>query len=237
MKFDEDYYERGVQLGISGYTRYHWMPETTVAMCKMLISHLNLSKGAKVLDYGCAKGYVVKALRKLEIDACGVDVSAYAIGKADRETRPHTFWIDYKSGATKNLVSGTWWTENQYPFVANPDSPFGTFCRTNTHGKFDCTISKDVLEHVPYEKLDGVLAELREISDCLFIAVPLGEDGKYVVPEYELDITHIIRENREWWVQRVADAGFTQIDGTYRIPGIKDNWSHYEQGNLFITAM
>jgi predicted TPR repeat methyltransferase len=213
------------------------MPATTIAMAKVLVAHLGLSVGAKVLDYGCAKGYVVKALRKLEIDACGVDVSAYAVGKCDRETRPHVFWIDYKPGATKSLASSDYiWSETQHPFVANPASPFGTFCRTNTNGKFDCVISKDVLEHIPYEKLDGVLSELREISDMLFIAVPLGQDGKYVVPEYELDVTHIIRENKEWWEQKIAAAGFTQINGTYRLPGIKDNWAHYEQGNLFITA-
>ena len=34
--FTEDYYERGVELGISGYTRYRWLPEATLALAHEL---------------------------------------------------------------------------------------------------------------------------------------------------------------------------------------------------------
>lgn len=40
-----------------------------------------------VLDVGCAKGFLVKALRDEGIDAWGVDVSAYAVGAADPSIR------------------------------------------------------------------------------------------------------------------------------------------------------
>lgn len=40
-----------------------------------------------VLDVGCAKGFLVKALREAGIDARGVDLSEYAVGAADFSIR------------------------------------------------------------------------------------------------------------------------------------------------------
>jgi len=42
-----------------------------------------------VLDAGCAMGLLVECLRARGIDAVGVDVSAYAVGQAAEEVRPH----------------------------------------------------------------------------------------------------------------------------------------------------
>jgi SAM-dependent methyltransferase len=56
-------------------------------MAYYIIKELGLKTGDQVLDYGCGKGYVTKALRLLGIDARGVDVSEYAVGQADPDTR------------------------------------------------------------------------------------------------------------------------------------------------------
>ena len=42
-----------------------------------------------VLDVGCAYGYLVGALRRLGVEAYGIDASAHAIGSADEEIRPY----------------------------------------------------------------------------------------------------------------------------------------------------
>ena len=60
--FDEDYFERGVQLGISGYTNYRWIPELTLPLCETMARYLGISKDDRILDFGCAKGYIVRAL-------------------------------------------------------------------------------------------------------------------------------------------------------------------------------
>jgi len=65
IKFNEDYYERGVELGISGYSNYRWMPELTIPMCHEMINILNIKDDETILDFGCAKGYVVKGFRLL----------------------------------------------------------------------------------------------------------------------------------------------------------------------------
>lgn len=51
---------------------------------------ISLIAGVKtVFDVGCAKGFLVKALRDLGVDACGIDVSEYAIENAAPSVRPY----------------------------------------------------------------------------------------------------------------------------------------------------
>lgn len=44
---------------------------------------------ARILDAGCAKGFLVEALREKGIEAFGVDISDYAIGQAHEKIRPY----------------------------------------------------------------------------------------------------------------------------------------------------
>jgi hypothetical protein len=67
------------------------------------------------------------------------------------------------------------------------------------------------------------------------IIVPVGVDGRYVIPEYELDVTHHLRYHVYQWVTAVSKhMEVHQFSGTMR--GLKDNWSHYPGGNLFLKA-
>lgn len=93
-RYDEDYFEHGPIAGVSGYMNYSWMPERTLRMAHHLIQELPITKGQRVLDFGCAKGFLVKALRILDVEAWGVDVSEYAIAHADAEVREfcHRGW-------------------------------------------------------------------------------------------------------------------------------------------------
>lgn len=103
MKYDEDYFERGVETGVSLYQNYRWMPEMTIRMAHYVVQHLQLKPKMKVLDYGCAKGYLVKALRILDIYAYGCDISRYAIDHADPEVKDLLEFIP-ESGIPYNSV-------------------------------------------------------------------------------------------------------------------------------------
>lgn len=81
--FNEDYYERGVETGISGYSNYRWIPELTIPMCARLVEMLKIKDSEKVLDFGCAKGFMVKAFRLLHKQAWGYDISDYARDNCD----------------------------------------------------------------------------------------------------------------------------------------------------------
>lgn len=53
----------------------------------------------RVLDVGCAKGFMVKAFREQGIAAWGVDVSEYALSTAPEDVRNHLFKVDLNRDA------------------------------------------------------------------------------------------------------------------------------------------
>ncbi len=87
--FDQDYFEDGLVSGKSCYFNYHWLPELTITMVFWLMNELKIKPGDKVLDYGCSKGFIVKAFRLLGVDARGVDISQYAIENCDPEVKEY----------------------------------------------------------------------------------------------------------------------------------------------------
>lgn len=196
--YDEAYYENGKETGKSCYTNYRWLPELTLEMAKNICLHVNIKKGDKILDFGCAKGFCVHALSLLGYNAKGCDLSEYAINNCHPDVK------DRVSVFTGDLL------EN-----------------------YDVIIAKDVLEHVPYEKLYELLSHFRMNTKKLFVIVPLGDGKKYYVPDYELDVTHIIREDKSWWENAFTENGFSITESKFIMKGIKDNWAHYEKGNGF----
>lgn len=82
--FDADYFERGKQSGKGWLENYRWMPERSFKEASAVKIALNLDKTSKVLDVGCAKGFLVKALREMNIKADGCDISEYALSFAPK---------------------------------------------------------------------------------------------------------------------------------------------------------
>lgn len=209
MKFDskvfnEDYFQNGIKTGKSLYDRYRWLPGLTMSMAMSMIDYLNIKREHRILDYGCSRGYLVKAMRLLHRIAYGTDVSEYAIDNCDHDV------VDY----LRLIVD----EDGSIPF----DMPF------------DFGISKDVMEHISYEHIDFVFEQLSKHCKTLFIVVPLGEAGKYRIPQYELDSTHLIRENDDWWAQKMGQF-FTDLIVEDHISGIKDNWHNVNpKGNACI---
>lgn len=83
--YNEDYYLRGEEKGISNYTDYRWMKDRTMPMAKRLIEVMGVKPGHTFLDIGCALGFTVKALRRLGVDAWGQDISKWAVKNCDPE--------------------------------------------------------------------------------------------------------------------------------------------------------
>lgn len=74
--FNKDYFENGVEKGISGYTNYRWMPTRSIPEAIEIKNKFNFKS---CVDVGCAKGFLVHALRILGCNAYGEDISQYAI--------------------------------------------------------------------------------------------------------------------------------------------------------------
>lgn len=112
------------------------------------------------LDVGCAMGYLVGALRDLGVEAYGIDISEYAIGRVREDIRPYCRQGDILDGV-----------------------PAG-FPR-----KFDCIACIEIAEHL-YEEdaadLIGILCDSAETVLFSSISHPAGDITKCNVqqPEY-----------------------------------------------------
>jgi SAM-dependent methyltransferase len=80
-EYGEMYFDGPREYGYGGY-RYdgRWQP-----VAKDIVDHFELKPGDKVLDVGCAKGFLVKDLLAEGIDAFGIDVSKYALMNCEPE--------------------------------------------------------------------------------------------------------------------------------------------------------
>jgi len=85
--YDKDYFENGRTTQKSWYTNYRWLPQRSFREAFVYLDYLKLDKNSYVLDYGCAKGFLVRAFRELEIKADGCDISEYALSFA-----PEGYW-------------------------------------------------------------------------------------------------------------------------------------------------
>lgn len=87
--FNEAYFERGIAEGISCYENYRWIPELTISLAMTYVDFLGLKREDSILDFGAAKGFIVRALRLLYRDAWGCDISHYAIESSDAGMGSH----------------------------------------------------------------------------------------------------------------------------------------------------
>src|SRR6266850_2392896 len=86
-QYDADYFMRGKQTGKSLYEDYHWMPQLTTRMVRVIVEHLGITSGDKILDFGCARGYLVKAFRLMGYCSWGLDISQWAIENCDPDVK------------------------------------------------------------------------------------------------------------------------------------------------------
>jgi SAM-dependent methyltransferase len=198
--FDRTYFEDGVRSGKSLYENYHWMPERSFPEAHWFVRHMNIPTDARILDFGCAKGYFVKAMHLLGYRKThGYDISRYALDNCDP------------------LVRG---------FLLNA---------LGHAGRFEYGYCKDVLEHCP---------SLADLNDTLYLMsltkrwlliVPCAQDGKYIIPEYEKDVTHHLRLTYAEWSNAVSN--FFHVNEThFRLGGLKEKWvNQYPSGNMFLV--
>src|SRR5215470_19512911 len=82
--YDRHYYETA--LGPVPYDRAQsvWT-DFFAAVADRIVADI---KPQRVLDVGCAKGFLVEALRDRGVEAFGIDVSRYAIGEVRDDIKP-----------------------------------------------------------------------------------------------------------------------------------------------------
>jgi len=125
------------RMGLSGYNRYDRHMSNADVAAYLVWRFL---PGRRTLDVGCALGFVVEALRELDIDAEGVDVSYYAVDHAPSGVRGHL-----RQGSLLDRL------------------PFDD-------ASFDVVTALETLEHLPPYSIAPALAELRRVCGGYLLA-------------------------------------------------------------------
>jgi len=73
-----------------GYGGFHYLPRFWQPVIPDFQKHFNLTKDSKVLDVGCAKGFMLYDMKEIipGIEVTGLDISTYAIENAKEEIKP-----------------------------------------------------------------------------------------------------------------------------------------------------
>jgi SAM-dependent methyltransferase len=130
-RFDREYFDGDRGQGYGGY-RYdgRWVP-----VAQRIRDHYRLSAGQRVLDVGCAKGFLLHDLREAVpgLEVVGLDISGYAIAQAMADVRPR-------------LVRGS---AERLPFV---------------EGSFDLVISINTVHNLGRTACVRSLAEIERVT-------------------------------------------------------------------------
>jgi SAM-dependent methyltransferase len=177
--YDADYYLHGKEKGVSLYENYRWLPELTLPMCKAIAEHCGFSTEDDILDFGCARGYVVKALRQLGYEAFGIDISQWAIDNCDPDVTGRVRWWSRSSHADYDCKFNWIIAKDVLEHVPDVTATINQFLKNAKIGIF------------------------------VVVPLSFADDHAYVVSEYEKDVTHIHRFMLETWVSMFIRPGWS----------------------------
>lgn len=141
-------------------------------------------KPKTALVLGCARAYLVQALRELGIDAKGIDISQWAIDNAPAKIREHLF-----VGDICDL------------------SQFKT-------GQFDVVTAFDVFEHITVPDLYTAIGEASRVcKDTMIIDVPLNPDDLHPDQSSGTDKSHVSVYSEQFWAKQFTEKQTFNLEG------------------------
>jgi ubiquinone/menaquinone biosynthesis C-methylase UbiE len=176
-QYGEMYFDGPREYGYGGY-RYdgRWIP-----VARDIIDHFNLKPGMRVLDVGCAKGFLVKDLMLVcpGLEVFGLDISYYAIMHCEPEVigRLHL-------GTAEKLVF--------------PDR------------SFDCVLCLNTVHNFPRPRAIKVMQEIERVSGGrAFVQVDSYHtpEQKEIFESWVL--TAEFYNHPQGWVELFQEAGYT----------------------------
>lgn len=195
--YTEEYYLRGKAAGVSNYENYRWLEEPTMVLAKRVVEAMNVKPGDTFLDFGCARGYLVKALRRLGVSACGHDISEWAVENCDPEVKGYVSTTHFSIAGFDHI-----WCKD----TAEHLEPVELAKILDRMLKI---ARKSILFIVPLARGGGEFNIDR---------------GWYVRDEDNQDKTHIIRWTLERWMEFMWGQGIIGdwvLQGSWHIPGLK----------------
>lgn len=176
-QYSEMYFDGPREYGYGGY-KYdgRWIP-----VAEDIVKHFNLKPGDRVLDIGCAKGFLVKDLMKVcpGLEVFGLDVSLYALMQCEPEV-------------IGRLHLGT---AEKLPF---PDK------------SFDCVLSLNTVHNFPRPRAIKVMQEIQRVSGGrAFVQVDSYHtpEQKEIFESWVL--TAEFHDYPSGWIKLFQEAGYT----------------------------
>lgn len=175
LSFGYDYYDNpGLGVGYGGYSydgRYG-------AACQGMIDHYRLKRGDRVLEIGCAKGFVLVEFQKRGMEVAGVDASSYAVDHAMPELAGKI-----QLGTVDDLP----FEDNEFDLVLGkevlPHVP-------------ECDVRQGFSECVRVSKGN------------LFFEIQCGRTATELTRMLEWDATHQIVKPPSWWESLAEEVGY-----------------------------
>ena len=185
--YDENYFLRGVN---SNYGCGDFIPydeqylerdrATVPALRNFLRDHRSELRSAIVL--GCARGYLVQALREAGVEAVGVDISEWAVENCAEGVEDYVYCGD--------VCDLSKW----------PD------------GAFTLAVGFDIFEHITMPDLGHAIGEACRVAEWVVINLPINPDDDHPDMSGGQDKSHVSVYSKAWWVQRFMAAGHEPID-------------------------
>lgn len=177
-RFDYDYWDGDRRYGYGGYVYDgRWL-----AVAERLAAHYGLRPGARTLDIGCGKGFLLHDLRNVVPNASvtGLDISAYALEHAIEGVRPH-------------VVRGT---AARLPFADK---------------SFDLVVSINTLHNLRVAELDSALREIERVGrGAKYVVVDTFRNEREKVHLMYWQLTcqcFYTPEDWQWWFDRTGYSG------------------------------
>jgi cyclopropane fatty-acyl-phospholipid synthase-like methyltransferase len=221
-KFDESYYMRGKETGQSNYENYRWLPDQTISMAGRIAQFVGMIQGESIFDFGCARGYLVKAFRVLGFRSWGYDISDWAIKNCDPEIVPYV----------TNLMTWAKPTNDDFDWCIAKD-----VLEHIQHQDIQIAVTR-LIQRAKRGVL--IVVPLRD---------PSQPGARYVAPQDNCDATHQICWTFDEWMGKLLEfasqyAALTNptiapfnyaVSGAYKLPGVKQACDPYPKSVGFFT--
>jgi ubiquinone/menaquinone biosynthesis C-methylase UbiE len=176
-EYGQMYFDGPREYGYGGY-RYdgRWVP-----VARDIVEHFGLWPGQRVLDIGCARGFLVKDLMTAcpGLEAFGLDISEYALKTCEKEV-------------VGRLHLGS---ADRLPF---PD------------GSFDCVVSINTIHNLPRDRVVVALKEIQRLcGGRAYVQVDsyLTPEQKVLFESWVL--TAYFHDYPDGWQKVFREAGYT----------------------------
>lgn len=177
-KFGKEFFDGERRHGYGGFS-YHLKFWTEVV--KDIIKHYKLAEKAKILDVGCAKGFMLHDFKKAlpAAKVRGIDISDYAVKMGMKDVKPF-------------LSVGN----------ANDLSIF-------KDKEFDLVVSINTIHNLPPEECKRALMELERVGRNAFITVDAWRNDEEKEKMLKWNLTAKTLMHVDGWVKLFKEAGYT----------------------------